>query len=326
MINDPEKFKKYMSEQAEESPGDRGRLNLEHLVIQADDALIDEGYQPFQRHVHACAKIADRVGLRFTIGRQDDDLLIAVGKIYEKLYRASDLHMPPMHIGTLMFRDTFLPLRIPVIFGQPKVDFIKCLQDVPENILRWILQTDETAFTFYDQTIDLFDFVYGLDELSKLKKHPEQAIEFWLLAKQQLEGAAATLLGSIDKYTVIQNSIIAIELLLKGALAARSLPKAEIIKFRHNMKGLADRACSLMPSADHERLKMVVGRTPQLVERRYQMKEYKRTELGQILMGAQYVAGEILRQFTDRNLRASLVRQDGAPRSCSLRYYPVLVR
>ena len=54
------------------------------------------------------------------------------------------------------------------------------------------------------------------------------------------------------------------------------------------MKELVEKACEIMPNADHVRLKMVVGHAPKLVEHRYQMKGYKRTELGQIMMDAQY--------------------------------------
>jgi hypothetical protein len=232
--------------------------------------------------------------------------------------------MPPMHIGTVMFRDIFLPLKIPVVHGQVEVDPIKFLRGVPENTIKWIFRSDDTASTFVDQWIDLFDYVYGLDDVSKLQIHAAQAIEFWQLAKQQLEGAAATLLGSIDKYTVIQNSIIAMELLLKGVLLVRGEPEANLKKHGHKMGSLVDRACELMPDADHDRLKLVINRTPPLVERRYQAKDYKRTELGQIMMDAQFVAGEVLRQFSDRDMRSGLTVKAAEGRDHKERFYPPL--
>jgi hypothetical protein len=79
-----------------------------------------------------------------------------------------------------------------------------------------------------------------------------------------------------------------------------------------------------MPNADHTRLKMVIGRAPKLVERRYQIKNYKRTELGQIMMDAQYVAGEVLRQFTDRDVRVSLAGESASGKDYGQRYYPSL--
>lgn len=314
--NDPKKLealKPYISD---------GAIDLQALVMEIDTVLIEEGYEPFQRPVHACSRIANKLGISFTIGDKKDELVDTVHFIYESLYRKDDLYMPPMHIGTVMFRDIFLPLKIPVILGRVAVDPVESLHGVPENTIKWIFHRDEMASKFTDQWIDLFDFVYGLDDISKLPKQPAQAIEFWQLAKQQLEGAAATLLGSIDKSTVIQNSIIAMELLLKGALLARGESEARLKRYGHKMAGLADQACELMPDADRARLKLVIARTPQLIERRYQAKNYKRTEIGQIMMDAQFVAGEVLRQFSDRDIRASLTVTASEGRENSERYYP----
>lgn len=213
-----------------------GTIDLQAWILEIDTVLITEGYEPFQRPLEACRRIAHKLGLSFMIGGRKDEFVEAVHFVYESLYRRDDLYMPPMHIGTVMFRDIFLPLKIPVIYGQVGVDPIKSLHGVPENTIKWIFRSDDTASTFIDQWIDLFDYVYGLDDVSKLQIHAAQAIEFWQLAKQQLEGAAATLLGSIDKYTVIQNSIIAMELLLKGVLLVRGEPEASLKKHGHKMR------------------------------------------------------------------------------------------
>lgn len=322
-IADPEKIDKDLPG-VKINPASDGRtiidVDLNQLVMDVDSALIEEGYEPFQRPLHACARIAERLGTSFTIGSQQDPFVETVHMVYNAIYRPSDLYMPPMHIGTVMFRDTFLPLRIPVVYGEVAVNPVKCLHEVPENVIKWIYHNDATAHTFMDQWIDLFDFVYGIDDVSKLKKHKEQSIEFWQLAKQQLEGAAATLLGSIDKYTVIQNSIIAMELLLKGVLCEHGIPEKKLRNYSHDMPRLVEKACELMPKADKVNMAMVINRTPKLIERRYQAKEYKRTELGQIMMDAQYVAGEVLRQFTDRDIRTSLTSNGNE--DYSKRYYP----
>lgn len=317
-ITDPKKLQRlheYVSD---------GEVDLNALVMEIDAILIEEGFEPFQRPLNACSRIADKLGISFSIGLEKDDFVEAVHSIYESLYRPTDLYSPPMHIGTVMFRDIFLPLKIPVVYGAPAVDPIKSLDGVPENTIKWIFQNDDAAYTFIDQWMDLFDFAYALDDVSKLKDHADQAIEFWQLAKQQLEGAAATLLGSIDKYTVIQNSIISMELLLKGALCAHGIPNSRIKSYGHNMNKLMTKACELMPKADHTRVKLAINRTPQLVERRYQAKDYKRTEIGQIMMDAQFIAGEVLRQFSDRDTRSNFSESSSDGRDYSQRHYPFL--
>lgn len=327
IVTDPEKLKRYMDEQAQKKDASNGEgfdIDLDTLVIEVDDQLIEEGYEPFQRPMSACSRIAGRLGLSFIIDREKDEFVEAVHSTYEKLYRKSDLYMPPMHIGIFAFRDVFLPLRILLGFGVVQLNPTQGMKDVPENVLKWVFQKDETAYALYDQWVDLFDFVYGLDDVLKLKKQNVQAIEFWQLAKQQLEGAAATLLGSIDKYTVIQNSVIAIELLFKGALLARGITETEVRDYGHKMQNLVDKACEVLPEADHARLKMIASRAPKLIERRYQMKDYKRTELGQIMMDAQYVAGEVLRQFSDRDVRSSFVGEAESGRNYRERHFPPL--
>lgn len=329
MIVDQGKFQKYMENQIKKNGVNDDAiptLDIDALVLEVDDELIEEGVQPFKRPIAACEKIADRIGIGFTIGQAKDPFVESVHKVYEKLYRPSDLYMPPMHIGTFAFRDVFLPLRVLVVYGEAEVNPMQGMKDVPENVLKWVFHKDETGHALYDQWVDLYDFVYSIDDVRKLKNHSGQAIELWLLAKQQLEGAAATLLGSIDKYTVIQNSIIAMELLLKGALYANDMNETDVRNYGHKMDDLVEKACEVMPKADHARLKMIIERTPKLVERRYQMKDYKRTKLGQIMMDAQYIAGEVLRQFSDRDIRLSMGGKAENGRDYTQRYYPPLIK
>jgi hypothetical protein len=175
MVVDREKLEKYMSEQARRkgiAGAEAFDLDLDSLVVEVDDELLQEGFQPFQRPLNACSRIADRIGISFTIGRGEDDFVEAVHKIYEKLYRASDLHMPPMHIGTFMFRDVFLPLRVFMIYGKVRLSPMQGMYDVPENVLKWVFHKGETGQTFYDQWIDLYDFVYGLDDIAAIPGGP----------------------------------------------------------------------------------------------------------------------------------------------------------
>jgi hypothetical protein len=71
MVADREKLEKYMSENARRkgiAEAEEFDLDLDSLVMEVDDELIQEGSQPFQRPLHACSRIADRIGISFTIG------------------------------------------------------------------------------------------------------------------------------------------------------------------------------------------------------------------------------------------------------------------
>lgn len=285
-------------------------LNLTKLVLEVDDELIQEGVEPFQRPFHACRIIAERLSV---ILPHDDPLFKAVDQIYSELYRPADLFMPPMHIGAFMFRDVFFPLRIPIIiWGSPAINPVEFLTDVPEIQKRWLFTDQQTGLTFFDQVIDLMDFVYGLDDLEKMETLPQKTIEWWYLAKQQLEAAAATILGSFNKYAVIQNCCISTELLLKGALLAKGIDKDTLRNekkgYGHKLENLVNRTGELLPNIDTATLLFLVQKEqlPNYVESRYEAMQVSRLDLGRFLMNAQFISGEILRQFSKRDFRSDL--------------------
>jgi hypothetical protein len=227
-------------------------IDLMRLVIEVDDELIQEGVKPFQRPQAAYLRIAQRLQPGSSAILQYDPLFNAVNQMYSELYRPSDLHMPPMHVGAFMFRDVFFPLRIPVIFGSPAINPVDFLIDVPETQKCWLFTDQRSGLAFFDQVIDLMDFVYGLNNLEKIGQLPDKTMEWWYLAKQQLEAAAATVLGSFNKYAVIQNCCISTELLLKGALMAKGIDEKTLANkkqgYGHNLENLVDKTAQQLPN------------------------------------------------------------------------------
>jgi HEPN domain-containing protein len=282
-------------------------IDLRKLVIEVDDELIQKGVEPFQRPVSAYRMIAQRMKPGSSAILQDDPLFKDVNQIYAELYRSTDLHMPPMHIGAFMFRDVFFTLRIPLICGLPTINLVDFLIDVPDLPKQWLFDDQKTGLAFFDQVIDLMDFVYGLDDVEKIGQRPDKTLEWWYLAKQQLE-AAATVLGSFNKYAVIQNCCISTELMLKGALMAKGVDEKTLASkkqgYGHNLENLVNKTAQHLPNLDEETLLFVVKQLPDYVESRYEAKNYSRLDLGKFLMNTQFISGEILRQFSNRNFRA----------------------
>jgi hypothetical protein len=287
-------------------------IDLQKLVIAVDDKLIQEGVAPFQRPLAAYSEIIERLkpGSNSFL-HYDQALSRAINQIYHQLYRASDLYMPPMHVGAFMFRDVFFPLSIPLVYGSSRIDPVNLLKDIPELQKRWLFDNHRVGLSFFDQVIDLMDFVYGLDDLEGLGKLPAKTLEWWYLAKQQLEAAAATVLGSFNKYAIIQNCCISTELLLKGALLAHGIDENTLANknkndkgYGHNLENLVNKAAAHLPNLDQETLVFVVQQFPDYVESRYEAKDLSRLDLGRLLMNTQFISGEVLRQFSNRNFRA----------------------
>lgn len=286
------------------------RTELFSRVIAADSRLIAEGAAPFQRPLGACRLIAGDLGISFRIGGGPDAFVEAVHEIYRELYRPEDLYMPALFVGAFMFRDVSFQLRIPVGFGAPSITPIDFLYGMTDRQKQWLFSDKQIGLTFFDQFIDLWDFAYGLDDVEKLKTRPPKAIELWTLARQQLEAAAATILVSFDKYVVIQNCIICVELLMKGALYAAGKTEKEVRSYQHRLNDIAKDVVAQYPLLDGERYIRTVGKYPNLIERRYEFKKYRRTEIGALLMNTQYIAGETMRLFSDRNVRSEMLGGD----------------
>jgi HEPN domain-containing protein len=282
------------------------KIDLPKLVIQVDDELIQEGVEPSKRLSKAYLRIVRLLKPGSSSILQHDPLFNDVNRIYSELY-PSDLHMPPMrHVGAFMFRDIFFPLRIPLIYGSPPINSIDFPTDVPNIPKRLLVDNQQTDLTFLDQVIDLMDFTYGLDDLKKRGKLPDKTVEWWYLAKHQLEAAAATVLGSPNKDAVIQNCCISTELLLKGALFAKGIDEGTLKNkgYGHNLEDLVNKASAHLSNLDQETLVFVVRQFPHYVESRYKAQNLSRSDLGKLLMNAQFISGEVLRQFSDRNFRA----------------------
>lgn len=299
------------------------KIDIGPLVIEADNELLEQGKLPFQRPLAACAMIADKLGISSSIGGAPDPLVEAVHAVYGKLYRRRDVLQPPLHVGVFMFRDVFIPIRIPIIYGQPSFSPVMLLDgELSQEQTEWLFSDRMSGHTFVDQVIDLMDFVYGLDDRLQLSGNGSRTVAFWQIAKGHLEGAAATLCGSFDHQSIVQNSCLAVELSLKGALLDRGVTEEELRgrKYGHHLPVLAKEVCDHFPNIDKERVSFVAERMPQLVASRYSGEQKSRRELGAIAMNAQFIAGEVLRQFSGRNLRASF-GCDG-DWDFSIRHYP----
>ncbi|MTJ18955.1 MULTISPECIES: hypothetical protein [Nostocales] len=310
-------------------------IDLMKLVIEVDDELIQKGAEPFQRPLSAYFIIAQKLkpGSNFILDY--DPLFKAVDQIYKKLYRLTDLVMPPMYMGVFMFRDVFFPLRIP-LSSLPAINPVDFLIDVPDIQKQWLFNDQQTGLIFFDQVIDLMDFAYGLDDVEKMGNLPNKTVEWWYLAKQQLEAAAATLLGSFNKYAVIQNCCIATELLLKGALItfgfdeetlANKKPKNKKDKnnkedYGHNLENLVNKTADHLPNLNRETLLFVVQDLPKYVQSRYEAQNFSRLDLGRFVMNTQFISGEILRQFSNRNCREDFTTMPNGSWDLTYRTFP----
>jgi len=280
---------------------------LRRRVIERDSALISQGLAPPQRPLAVSVAIARELGISWTIGALGSDPVTeAVHQIYRELYRIGDLAMPPVHVGAIMFRDVFFRVWVPMAYGTVAIEPFDLIDEMSDAQKRWMASEPAALGRFIDQVIDLFDFGYGLDDFSKLHAGDDEAVSLLRLGRAHLEAAANACVGSVDPYAVVQNSLIAIELLLKGALRAAGCTEKKLKAIGHDLVALSAEFVSRQPAADGGLMGRACASLPRLVTHRYQRLSLSRVQIGDVVMKAQYLGGEIMRQLSDRSLRQAI--------------------
>lgn len=280
---------------------------LLRLVIAADDEALAEGHDPSDRAWRVPQAVMGQIGFDSYVmaGLGTPPELEKLRAIHASLYRRSDTGVGGVHMGAFMFRDVFAKIEVPMIFGSVGID-PTTLTDLSPNQVQWLMSRPTDFAAFVDQFIDLFDFGYGLMEIGADRPVPVEARDLLGLAHFQLQAAAAVVSGAFDLRGAVQSALIGCELALKGGLAAAGGDEKARRKLGHDLPGLARWLGALEPGFEARRAVPALEALPAFVENRYATAQPDRRETGRILMTGQYIAGEVMRSLSPRNLRASL--------------------
>lgn len=281
---------------------------LEMLAVEADNEGLNAGEEPDQRAFKNVLRILQKLGVEGVpiVGDRTPPVVKRVHKANERLFRPIDMREGGIHLGMFMFRDLFARLYVPVIFGSPLLDFWKLL-GLSDDQKRWMASDQEALDRFDDQCLDLLDFGYGFLEFGHTRHVNEQSKELIYRAHVQLEAAAATATSAYDYRGTLQSALLGAELALKSGLAAHGYDDKRLSKIGHNLMKAADELGSLESNFDATRVLAAVSTFPDYVQSRYSGKMPDRLEIGHIVMKSQFVASEVTRQFTDRNIRSDRV-------------------
>jgi len=224
----------------------------------------------------------------------------------KQLFVPKELMTGGSHLGAFLFRDMFCRLYAPIAFGAARIDFWMML-DLNELQKRWLSASEEMLDRFTDQAAGILDFGYGWSEFGHGKQLDPRGADLIWRAHVQLEAAAATATTAYDFRGTVQSALLGTELALKAGLASVGVPDQDLRSKRlgHDLAALAERLGTLAPAFDTARVLRVVRTYPDFVQSRYNLPPPDRTETGHILMGAQYVASEVTRQFSSRDVRKS---------------------
>lgn len=271
----------------------------------ADDQGILAGESPSARSLQNIGRALSEFGYRefVLMGRGTLPIVERAHTLNDRLFVPHELRCGGMHLGAFMFRDMFCRLYAPRAYGECRIDFWEMLE-LSDFQKAWLAENSSDLGRFRDQANDVLDFGYGWQEFGHGRTIDGRGKDLIWRAHVQLEAAAATATSAYDFRGTIQSALLGTELALKAGLAALGVSKTELSKdIGHNLIAAAKKLGVMCSTFDAHRVLKVVTAFPNFVASRYDLPAPSRTETGHILMGAQYVASEVTRQFSDRDGR-----------------------
>ncbi|MDF0542777.1 SEC-C metal-binding domain-containing protein [Sphingobium sp. H39-3-25] len=272
----------------------------------ADDHHLAEGLEPSARHLMNIGKALQEFGIHaILMGRGTPPIVDRTRQLCDLLFIPKELQSGGMHLGAYLFRDMFCRLYAPIAFGTAHIEFWKLI-DLNDVQRQWLASIPEELDRFTDQAADILDFGYGWQEFGHGRTLDARGQDLIWRSHAQLEAAAATATSAYDFRGTVQSALLGAELALKAGLAALGISDAELRSraIGHDLKAAANRLAGLVPGLDLDRIQRVVALFPPYVASRYDTPPPGRVETGHILMGAQFIASEVTRQFSDRNCRS----------------------
>lgn len=280
-------------------------LDLLNALKRADDAHRLEGLEPSARDLPNIVKALQDFGIHAVLmGQSAPPIARRAQKLNAMLFVPKERQSGGMHLGAYLFRDMFCQLHAPIAFGSCAIDFWQLI-DLSDFQKSWLAEIPEELARFTDQAADIVDFGYGWQEFGHSRQMEPRAKNLVWRAHTQLEAAAATVTTAYDYRGTVLSALLGTELALKAGLAAHGVSDQELRSrsLGHNLASLTERLAALEPGLDAARIGRVVATFPDFVASRYDTPPPDRVATGHILMGAQYVASEVTRRFSDRDCR-----------------------
>lgn len=222
---------------------------------------------------------------------------------FRRLYPSGDFSVPKMLTGGVGLRDRFYLAAVTIGYGTFGVDPLKSIQ-IPATELDtiWRLYPDEGWRALYS-VADLWDIAYGIDDS---RGHNAEADVLWNNAKSAVEAAARLLASGTLLSAVVQNACLTAELSMKAALTTLGAAENERRQLGHDLEQLANKLITYRATKSDARLRMCVQMFPDYVKSRYSDHGLSCVALNELVMRAQYVAGEAARRVSARDFVSAM--------------------
>ncbi|MDY0511932.1 hypothetical protein NMV37_01660 [Pasteurella multocida] len=192
-------------------------------VIKIDDKLISKGISINHRPLAAAIELKKSYYIKELGMKFEEDIM----RIYNLLYPDQKFNFPNLLVGGVAFRDQFYIVRIPIIYGNiiNFYDFIDIKRKELEIIYKYYPAQYQQAMYC---VCDLYDIAYGIDDLCKIYTSEKS---HWLRkVLSNIRATTFTLSENIDLDSVLQSSLLSIELAAKYCLLIKGHPEEYLRK------------------------------------------------------------------------------------------------
>lgn len=230
--------------------------------------------------------------------------------IYKEQYPSGNFSFPNMQIGCVGFRDRAYLAKVNIGFGLFQIEPLKCI-DISNKELDVIWEQEpRKVWQAVYSVADLWDFTYGISDLGGQNNDADQ---LWSNAQSAIDCSAHTLFSGHHIDSSIQSACLASELAMKGALAFLGWQEKERRSLNHNLPKLAEAIISCRPTKADNRLRMACSSFPDYVKTRYENHGLTKVQLIELAMRSQFIAAEVLRRISKRNLAGEIETEASSP-------------
>jgi hypothetical protein len=226
----------------------------------------------------------------------------------ELIFRWFEVHAPSemSRIGSLLsaayyFDARFWPLEIPVFFGTCRLEPMRSLRGMPENLKQEIVSSASLLSTFVHFWLECLDYACGYSEISKGQR--SFGTELFSGAGAELRSAVSQLGERNPNPRATLSSRMATELYLKAFIAMKTgLTEKDAKGLGHDLNASLNRCFEVSPSIELEFLRVGAQRFPEIRDRYDDYQPHSR-ELWECYSMAQRAGTAVVRAITRQDSR-----------------------
>ncbi|SOD16629.1 hypothetical protein [Nitrosomonas ureae] len=259
-------------------------------------------------------------GRPFTAWREfsvENDLSLALDHpttkaIFQWFYE----HSPPgahqigaVYTGVYLYDTAFWPVCIPLTYGQVSVDAIECLETMPLQIKKMLNSSPQDLWSYVLHWADCMDYGYWQMDLEASDRLKPRALQFLGAGHAELKGANSQLLEARPNVKAILGMRMATEIFLKTVLVQElNLTDDELRTISHKLEKAAERCADVTGQSTFKEIAEQVACYPP-VSARYEDTDWPESRVWQAAFVTQVTAATVTRLYSDRNIRAEVLRQ-----------------